>query len=112
MGDVTKVTKNSYTHVKVFSATMVKDRMQLGEVVSDWLATMRGGRERIYVKNTRISPWAVERPCLRKGVYDLFRTGVPAPMRTSRLSPKPGAIINPLRFDASENYIARARLVR
>lgn len=30
---------NGYTHVKVFSATMLKERDQLGERVSDWIAT-------------------------------------------------------------------------
>ena len=30
---------NAFTHVKVFSATMVQQRDTLGEKVTDWLAT-------------------------------------------------------------------------
>lgn len=33
----TEVSKNQFTGLKVFSATLVKDRMALGETITDWL---------------------------------------------------------------------------
>jgi hypothetical protein len=39
----------------------------------------RAGSKRIYVKNTRISPWAAEMARVAERRYDLLRAGVPAP---------------------------------